>query len=95
MAGITWKAELSLGNVITIGTLIVGIAAGWQSVNSRVDAVEKAAIELKTKVDKLTLDRQDDRNALTEIRADLRYIREAVNRLEDFDVRRGKNTGQP
>ena len=92
MSGITWKAELSLGNALTIVTLIVGIAMGWQSVNSRVDVVETTATELKLRVDKLAADRQDDRNALTEIRTDLRYIRQSLERLESSDAKHGALT---
>lgn len=88
MGAITWKPDLSLGNILTILTLIVGIAMGWQSVNSRVDTVEATAVELKQKVDKLSSDRQDDRNAMTEIRADLRYIRQSLERLENGDGKR-------
>ncbi len=95
IAGITWKPDLSIGNVFTIMTVIVGIAMGWQSVNSRVDAVEKAASDLKTKVEQLSNDRQNDRNAMTEIRSDLRYIRETLNRLEELNDRRQKDSSQP
>ncbi len=95
MAAITWKPDLSLGNILTILTLIVGIAMGWQSVNSRVDVVENAATELKLRVEKLAADRQDDRNAMTEIRTDLRYIRQSLERLESTGEKRQGLLTQP
>lgn len=95
MAGVIFKPELSLGNGLTILTLLVGIAISWQQVNSRVDFVENAAIELKLRVDKLAADRQDDRNALTEIRTDLRYIRQSLERLESNDGKQHGALTQP
>jgi hypothetical protein len=95
MAGVIFKPELSLGNGLTILTLLVGIAISWQQVNSRVDFVETAATELKLRVEKLAADRQDDRNALTEIRTDLRYIRQSLERLESSDEKRHGALPQP
>ncbi|WP_321502865.1 hypothetical protein [Breoghania sp.] len=78
--------DIAIGNLITIGGLIIGQirqwAVGWEKFDSTLEdhARRLAALEIAKR------DRQLDRvrqvQLLTELRSDLKYLRAAVERME-------------
>lgn len=91
MTKIDWKWDLSIGQVITVVSVVFTIGAGWSTVNARVDAHEhrlnaltKQADELKSSDDARRLEDTRERvaiaRALTELQTDVRLLRQAFER---------------
>lgn len=84
--------KLSLGNVITIGTVLVGLVVGWTQfghginvnatglvkVEARVSALET---NFNTLMRELSSERVAQTRVLTELQSDLKYLRQAVDQL--------------
>lgn len=93
MPQVRFNTDLSLGNVITIITLIVGLTAGWQvmaaDVKSNKDAIallDRRLSSTETDVDMALQRLADDRlqvtTLLTELQTDVRYLRSSVDELK-------------
>ena len=89
---IKFDDRLSLGNVITIGTLLVGLVVGWTQLGQGIDVnatgirkVEVRVTALESNFNTLLRDLGAERVAqtrvLTEVQTDLRYLRQAVDQL--------------
>lgn len=84
--------KISIGNILTIGSVIIGLTIGWQTLASGVQTNASDILKLDGKVndqgdrmDKMMTDLQANRinetALLTELRTDMRYLREAVEKL--------------
>ena len=74
----SFKPEISLGQIITIATMLVGLAMAWQALTSRVDAVAKNDAAQDAKLEALTNTVGDIRQLQAEQGVDIRYIRAFV-----------------
>lgn len=94
MTGPKWiDPKVSMGNLLTIGSVIVGLTIGYQTIVGNVGAnsselvrQDKRLIAVETKIDRLFGEMQNDRLAqtaiLTELRADVRYLRESMDQIK-------------
>jgi DNA anti-recombination protein RmuC len=93
MPQVKFNADLSLGNIITILTLIIGFSAGWQSLNSDVQASKSAVTSLAQRVATVESKMEASSNAsndekvklaaaLTQLQTDVQYLRVAVDELK-------------
>lgn len=82
--------RISVGNIITIITMTVGLLLGYQTTVSRVDAnarglsdVQQRQELLTTRLDRLidavNTERVNQTQLLTEMRVDIRYLRQAMD----------------
>jgi len=90
--------QVSVGNLLSVATLIIGLTIGWQtivgvtqtnardisSVTKRVDAME---LNLATIVREFNADRLDTTRLLTELQADMRYTRQAVDEIRNSQAK--------
>lgn len=90
--------KISLGNILTIGSVVIGLTIGWQTLASGVQTNASDIQKLDARVNK-----QDDRierlivelqayrlsetTLLTELRTDMRYLREAIDQIRDMPER--------
>lgn len=83
MSGFTWKPDISVGNLITIATMLFMVGVGWSAMNGRVDSQQRRLDELAARVeqdaDESAKERLRVTELLTEMRADIRYLRERAN----------------
>jgi hypothetical protein len=88
-----WKTDLSLGNVLTMATIVVGLAIGWQTIVGNVNAASGEVRRLdqrmdqfegrfNTLLDTLARERVSQTQILTELSADLRYLRQSVEKVQ-------------
>ena len=84
--------KISLGNILTIGSVIVGLSIGWQTLASGVQTNASDILKLDARVNKqderverliveLQAYRLSETTLLTELRTDMRYLREAIDQL--------------
>lgn len=87
-----FKSDISLGNVLTIGAMTVALAMGWQALSSAVAEMDRKIVRVEQKADKIEGDAERLREkvenrelatqrAVTEIQADLRYVRQSLDYL--------------
>jgi len=80
-----WRPDFSLGNLITIGTLAVGVIASWQSVSTKVASLERDVSILSGKLQDQQKEFQTDKllntRIMAEMQTDLRYMRGQLDRL--------------
>jgi hypothetical protein len=87
MPQVNWRMDFSFGNVLTIVTLLVGLVVGWQTLASTVEAHTATLDSLDTRLkqeetkfqqllDAVQQDRVRQTEILTEVRTDIKYIRE-------------------
>lgn len=93
VGGTKLSKEISLGNLLSMLTMIVGLAIGWQTIVSTTTANATAISKLDQRLTKaeekvdntlttIAGDRVELTKALTELQADLRYLRQAVDKLQ-------------
>jgi uncharacterized phage infection (PIP) family protein YhgE len=84
--------KISLGNILTIGSVIIGLTIGWQTLASGVQTNATDIQKLDTKVNdqgdrldtlmtELQTNRINETALLTELRTDMRYLREAIDQI--------------
>lgn len=84
--------KISLGNILTIGSVIIGLSIGWQTLASGVQTNASDILKLDARVNKqderverliveLQAYRLSETTLLTELRTDMRYLREAIDQL--------------
>jgi TolA-binding protein len=84
--------KISLGNILTIASVIVGLTTGWMTLASGVQQnsadilkidgrVSAQADRLDRTITELQAYRLSETTLLTELRTDMRYLREAVDQL--------------
>jgi hypothetical protein len=76
------KPEISLGHLITVGTVIVSIALAWGNLDGRVTATEKTATQHDAAIRELSSQQDTMRDTLTEIRVDVGYLRRWVEEIK-------------
>jgi hypothetical protein len=86
--------KISLGNILTIGSVIIGLTIGWQTLASGVQTnatdIQKLDIKvadqgdrLDTLMTELQTNRINETALLTELRTDMRYLREAIDQIRN------------
>jgi TolA-binding protein len=86
--------KISLGNILTIGSVIVGLTIGWQTLASGVQSNANDIQKLDTRVNnqndrldrtitELQTNRINETALLTELRTDMRYLREAIDQIRN------------
>lgn len=86
---VAFKWDVSLGNVISVLTVVVAVAMGWQALNSRVTALETDKVTTVGSIKRL----EDERDRITRIEEKLSFIQQSLNRLESrFDDRQQSKT---
>ena len=84
--------KISLGNILTIGSVVIGLTIGWQTLASGVQTNAADIQKLDTKVadqgdrldtlmTELQTNRINETALLTELRTDMRYLREAIDQI--------------
>ena len=84
--------KISLGNILTIASVIVGLTTGWMTLASgvqqnsadilKVDGrVSAQADRLDRTITELQAYRLSEATLLTELRTDMRYLREAIDQI--------------
>jgi len=86
--------KISLGNILTIGSVIIGLTIGWQTLSSGVQTNANDIQKLDTRVNdqgdrldtlmtELQTNRINETALLTELRTDMRYLREAIDQIRN------------
>jgi hypothetical protein len=86
--------KISLGNIMTIGSVIIGLTIGWQTLASgvQINATDIQKLDVRvndqgSRLDKLMTELQTNRinetALLTELRTDMRYLREAIDQIRN------------
>lgn len=84
--------KISLGNILTIGSVIIGLTIGWQTLAAGVQTNASDIQKLDTRVNdqgdrldtlmtELQTNRINETALLTELRTDMRYLREAIDQI--------------
>jgi uncharacterized phage infection (PIP) family protein YhgE len=84
--------KISIGNILTIGSVIIGLTIGWQTLASGVQTNATDIQKLDTRVNdqgdridtlmsELQTNRINETALLTELRTDMRYLREAIDQI--------------
>lgn len=84
--------KISVGNILTIGSVVIGLTIGWQTLASGVQTNASDILKLDARVSKqderlerliveLQAYRLSETTLLTELRTDMRYLREAIDQL--------------
>lgn len=96
MPGLAFEKKINLGHILTMATVVVGMAMGWQAISGRVEALERSDARQDVRIEKSTedianllavinADRVDIRATLAELKVDVGYLRrwvEGVKRTE-------------
>lgn len=93
--------KISLGNILTIGSVVVGLTIGWQTLASGVqtNAMDIAKLDSRVsfqaeRLDKILTELQayrlSETTLLTELRTDMRYLREAIDQIRSANATRGQ-----
>lgn len=97
IGGFEIEKKFSLGHLITVLTVIIGLGIGWQAIAGQTAENSKTIVQVQTENDRqdqslsallatINADRLENQKLLTDMRADIRYLRrdvEAKKRLED------------
>lgn len=86
--------KISLGNILTIGSVIIGLTIGWQTLAAGVQSNTNDIQKLDTRVNdqgdrldtlmtELQTNRINETALLTELRTDMRYLREAIDQIRN------------
>ncbi len=90
VGGFEIEKKISLGHIVTILTVIVGLGIGWQALagetaqNTKDNERQDASLSAISAT--INADRLEQQKLLTEMRTDIRYLRrdvEAKKRMED------------
>lgn len=80
--------EVSLSNIIALATILVALAVGWQTLASDVAASNRRIDKNDKQLEVIATERIRQTEILTELRADVRYLRERIGQLRPEDKSR-------
>ncbi len=97
IGGFEIEKKFSIGHLITVLTVIIGLGIGWQALAGQTAENSKTIVQVQTENDRqdqslsallatINADRLENQKLLTDMRADIRYLRrdvEAKKRAED------------
>lgn len=97
IGGFEIEKKFSLGHLVTVVTVIIGLGIGWQALAGQTAENSKSIVAVQIENDRqdaalatmlatINADRLEQQKLLTEMRTDIRYLRrdvEAKKRLED------------
>lgn len=88
----SFSPQISVGNLLSIATVIVGLAMGWQALSSSVAEMERKVTKIEIEADKLrdhvTANELTTQKTLTEIQTDMHYVRQALDQLTRSVIQR-------
>ena len=88
----SYRPDISLGNLLTLAAMLVGLALGWQALSSSVAEMERKVTKIEIEADKLrdrvTANELTTQKTLTEIQTDMRYVRQALDQLTRSVIQR-------
>ncbi|WP_291162300.1 hypothetical protein [Hyphomicrobium sp.] len=89
------KAEISIGNILSMAvsmvallSMVVTVAVFGTQLRSDVDRHERSISDIHLQLAKQIQTNEQNIKALAEISVDLKYMREALSRLENRESRR-------
>lgn len=74
------RLDVSLGNLVTIATVIIGLTTGWTQLRADQKSMNDRLVELEESDAKRQDRDYNTAQVLAEIRADLKYLRITVER---------------
>ena len=78
--------DISLGNILTIATVIVGLSAGWTQIKADQANIQRdqqrVEQSLTARLTALEQERVQNVQLFTEMRTDMRYMRQTLERLD-------------
>lgn len=92
MPNVSFDYKISLGNVISVATIVIGLTVGWQTLASETDTNTRDIIQVNKRIDaidaslqgvirEVQADRLSQTRILTELASDMRYLRTAVDEI--------------
>lgn len=78
-----YDPKVSLGSIITAGTIIVTVTAAWVNVSTRVDQLEQGGVDREARLRTLELTVASQVANLGNIRESLGEIKESLRQLND------------
>jgi hypothetical protein len=99
IAGFEIEKKFSIGHLITVLTVIIGLGIGWQALAGQTAENSKTIVQVQMENDRqdqslsallatINDDRLENQKLLTDMRADIRYLRrdvEAKKRAEESE----------
>jgi hypothetical protein len=73
-----FDGKINLGNVVSWCLILTGLVASFTWVQADVRELRSFKEEAKTEIRDMKMNRQNDRDALMEIRGDIRVIRQMI-----------------
>lgn len=88
------KKEISLGNMISVGTILVAVSIAWANIDGRVMTqgrddilfdrrVTAVELQLGNLARELSADRLTSTRLLTEVQSDVKYLRTTVDEIRE------------
>ncbi|MBO9418496.1 hypothetical protein J7481_03230 [Labrenzia sp. R4_2] len=84
-----FRADISLGNILTIVGMVIAGTGAWIEVRTTQAEIKALQVQFERRIvdlERSELERRADRlnqvTLVTEIRADIKYLREAFSRIE-------------
>ena len=82
---VAFRWDVSMGNILSILTVVIAVAMAWQSLDSRVSALEELKTETRITLSETALrvkKIEDERDRTARIEEKLVFIQSALSRLE-------------
>lgn len=76
------EPRVSLGNILVLVTIVSGLAAGWARLESALSYHNERIVELEDGAKALMNERMREARDVADMRADMRWIRDSLARLE-------------
>ncbi|TYC48696.1 hypothetical protein FMN50_26970 [Rhodobacterales bacterium] len=81
---------ISVGNVIVLGTLLISLAVGWTRLEAGLEDHDDRIIKLEQSAEVQIAERIKQGSDMADMKADMRWIRLTLERLERELKSRGK-----
>lgn len=79
--GAMFDRRISIGNLITIGMIFVGLVAGWYQFDTRLTLIEKDKSSMDDRLKKIEGERDQTRDRLISIEVTMREQRAILDRI--------------
>lgn len=100
MPNIAWRMDFSVGNLLTMLTMVGGLIIGWQTIvtdvranTNEIDLIDARLTKQENRfqqwIDSAQSERVRQTEILAELRTDLKYLRQAIS-----DMSEGKTKGK-
>jgi Tfp pilus assembly protein PilO len=82
---VSFRWDVSIGNILSILTVVIAVAMAWQSLDSRVSALEDLKADTRSSLAEAAMRvkrLEDERDRTARIEEKLAFIQSALSRLE-------------